>query len=49
MKNIGVEHRRAVAKNCESYCNAREFCTQYKKEKELGQSIYEPLTKKGDK
>ena len=49
MKNIGIEHRRAVAKNCESYCNAREFCTQYQKEKELGQSIYEPLTKKGEK
>lgn len=45
MKNVGIEHRRAVARNCESYCRARDFCSQFKEEQNLG-NIFKPLTKK---
>ena len=44
-ENVGIEHRRAVAKNCESYCKARDFCSQFKEEQEAGKSIFEPITK----
>ena len=46
VKNVGVEHRRSIAKNCESYCKARDFCSQFKEEQKLGQSVFKPLTKK---
>ena len=46
VKNVGVEHRRSEAIRCLDYCDAKEFCSQFTKEKELGQSIFKPLTKK---
>ena len=45
VKNIGIEHRRADPINCLDYCDAKPFCSQFKKESEVGESIFEPLEK----
>lgn len=45
VENIGIEHRKAVAKNCESYCKARDFCSQFKEEQEAGNKVFKSITK----